>query len=147
MIAIDANILVYASDRGAGERHAVAKAVLARAVATGALLLPLQVVGEFCHVGLRKLGHAPAWIEEFVVAWTAVARVESYGLADVRAALRARVEHGLSFWDALIWAVCERTGADLLVSEDFQDGRRLGGVTFLDPFNPGNAARLGLHRP
>jgi len=147
VIAIDANILVYASDKEAGERHAIARAVLARAIATGDLLLPLQVVGEFCNIGLRKLGHAPAWIEEFVLAWTAVAQVESYGLADARAALRARLAHGLSFWDALIWAVCERNGVDLLVSEDFQDGRRLGGVTFLDPFNPGNAARLGLASP
>lgn len=147
MIAVDANILVYASDQGAGDRHAIARAVLARAIGAGDLLLPLQVVGEFCHVGLRELGHAPAWIEAFVVAWTAVAQVESYGLADTRAALRARAEHGLSFWDALIWAVCERNGVDLLVSEDFQDGRRLGGVTFLDPFNPGNAARLGLGSP
>lgn len=144
MIAVDANILVYASDGAAGERYATAKAVLARAAARGGLILPLQVLGEFCNVALRKAGHAPAWVEEFVVRWSAVAEVESYRLADVRAALRARAEHGLPFWDAMIWAVCERHGVGILVTEDFQDGRRLGGVTFLDPFNPVNAGRLGL---
>jgi hypothetical protein len=31
--------------------------------------------------------------------------------------------------------------------EDFQDGRSLGQVTVLDPFNPANATRLGLTTP
>ena len=147
MIAVDTNILVYAADAAAGEHHEVAKAVLGRAVATGGLVLPRQVLGEFCHVALRKAGHAPAWVEEFVAVWGTLARVEGHNLADIRAALRAHAAHNLPFWDALVWAVCERHGVELLLSEDFQDGRRLGGVTFADPFNPANAARLGLGRP
>jgi predicted nucleic acid-binding protein len=147
MMAIDTNILVYASDAGAGDRHFVAKAVLKQAIARGTLILPIQVLGEFCHVAVRKVGHDMQKVEEFVLAWSAVAQVEGYGLADVRAALRARAEHALAFWDALIWAVCERIGAGILVSEDFQDGRRLGCVTFLNPFNPANASLLGLKPP
>ena len=64
----------------------------------------------------------------------------------LEAALRVVGEHDLPFWDALIWAVCERVGVDTLVTEDFQNGRRLGRVTFLDPFEPTNAVRLGLDR-
>lgn len=144
MMAVDTNILVYAADAGAERRHATAKAVLKAAILQGRLMLPLQVLGEFGHVAIRKLGIDPHRIEELVIAWSAVARVDGYGLADLRAALRARAEHGLAFWDGLIWAVCERTGTDLLVSEDFQDGQRLGSVTFINPFNPRNADRLGL---
>ena len=66
--------------------------MLARAAGSGGLVLPLQVLGEFCNVALRKAGHAPAWVEEFVVAWSAVAEVKAYRLADLRAALRARAE-------------------------------------------------------
>jgi predicted nucleic acid-binding protein len=43
--------------------------------------------------------------------------------------------------------VCDRNGANILASEDFQDGRPLGRVTFLNPFNPANTARLGLAQP
>jgi predicted nucleic acid-binding protein len=53
----------------------------------------------------------------------------------------------LSFWDALIWAVCDHNGANILASEDFQDGRPLDRVTFLNALNPANAARLGLAQP
>jgi predicted nucleic acid-binding protein len=143
-MAVDTNILVYAADAGAGERHQKAKNALGHIIREGALMLPLQVLGEFCRVAFKKLAYEADQVERFVVAWSAVAQVESYRLADVRAALRASADHGLTFWDALIWAVCERNDIDLLLSEDFQDGRRLGGVTFVDPFNPANAARLGF---
>lgn len=144
MIAFDANVLVYACDPAAEPKHGVARTVIGQAIASGTLLLPPQVLGEFANVALRRLGHRPEMIDALVLAWSAGARLESYGLGDVRRALLARQDHGLPFWDALIWAVCDRSGATTLATEDFQDGRRLGGVTFLSPFNPANAARLGL---
>ena len=147
MIAVDTNILIYASDMQAGDKYRLAKTVLSGAMAAGRLVLPLQVLGEFAHVAVRKAKHSLVDVERLVSAWSAVAHVESYHLDDVRGALRVRAEHGLPFWDALIWAVCERCRVPVLVSEDFQDGRALGQVTFLDPFNPANAARLGLTTP
>lgn len=142
MIAVDTNILIYATDSRAGEKYLVAKSLLTAAMSARLLLLPLQVLGEFAHVAVRKAKHSPEAAAEFAIAWSAVARVEAYHLGDVRAALHARSDHGLSFWDALIWAVCDRCGAGTLITEDFQDGRPLGGVTFIDPFRPDNAARL-----
>ena len=142
MIAVDTNILVYAADRLAGEKHAVAKSLLTAAMSARHLMLPLQVLGEFAHVAVRKAKQTPASAADFVLAWSAVAHVEAYRLDDVRSALRARTEHDLPFWDALIWAVCERTGIGTLLTEDFQDGRTLGCVRFIDPFKPDNAARL-----
>lgn len=142
MIAVDTNILIYATDSLAGEKHAVAKSLLSRALAVRTLLLPLQVLGEFAHVAVHKLQHSPQAATDFVMAWSAAARAESYQLEDVHAALRARVDHALPFWDALVWAVCDRAGAGILVTEDFQDGRVFGRVTFVDPFKAGNVARL-----
>jgi predicted nucleic acid-binding protein len=43
-------------------------------------------------------------------------------------------EYGLSFWDALIWAVVAEAGVDILLSEDFQHSRVLEGVEFCNPF-------------
>ena len=50
--------------------------------------------------------------------------------------------HGLSFWDALLWATADRVGVRYLLTEDFQDGRTLGGVTFVDPFKGANERLL-----
>jgi predicted nucleic acid-binding protein len=79
-----------------------------------------------------------------VELWSAAARVEGYTLADLRSAAAAQRDHRLPFWDALIWAVCERAGADVLVTQVFQSGRKLGRVTFLSPSDPANDARLGI---
>ena len=52
--------------------------------------------------------------------------------------------HGkLSFFDSLLWATADRAGVAFLVAEDQQDGRRLGRLTFLDPFAPTNRVALG----
>jgi predicted nucleic acid-binding protein len=44
----------------------------------------------------------------------------------------------MSFWDALLWATADRIGVRYLLTEDYQDGRTLGGVTFVDPFKDEN---------
>jgi predicted nucleic acid-binding protein len=41
----------------------------------------------------------------------------------------------LSYWDALILAAAQRSGARYLLSEDFQSGRRHGDVQVLNPFD------------
>jgi predicted nucleic acid-binding protein len=56
----------------------------------------------------------------------------------------AVIKHKLSPFDALIWATAERAGVTHFVTEDQQDGRRLGRVTFVDPFAARNRALLGL---
>jgi hypothetical protein len=40
----------------------------------------------------------------------------------------------LAYWDGLILASAERLGCPVLLSEDFQSGRRYEGVTVINPF-------------
>ena len=42
--------------------------------------------------------------------------------------------HGLSFWDALIWAAAAENGIKTVYTEDYQDGREIEGVRFVNPF-------------
>jgi predicted nucleic acid-binding protein len=56
--------------------------------------------------------------------------------------LPAVLQHGLPYRDAMLWATVQQAGCRLLLSEDFQDGRTLGQVTFVDPFEPRNSALL-----
>jgi predicted nucleic acid-binding protein len=53
---------------------------------------------------------------------------------DLFAAVRAQQAHNLSFFDALLWATSKRAGCQILLTEDFQDGRSLEGVQFVNPF-------------
>lgn len=147
MIGFDANVLVYAVDARDPDRQGLASAVVGATLGSGTALFPLQALAEFQSVSVRKLGLAPAMAVDAVELWSAAGQVEGYTLADLRVAATAQQAHRLSLWDALIWAVCERAGVHTLVTQDFQNGRTLGRVTFLDPFNPANAPRLGLGGP
>jgi predicted nucleic acid-binding protein len=49
-------------------------------------------------------------------------------------ASRLEEEHTLSLWDALIVQAAIQAGAERLISEDLQDGRRFGVLTIENPF-------------
>jgi predicted nucleic acid-binding protein len=52
----------------------------------------------------------------------------------VRRALQWMERASLSYWDALILAGAEETGARQILSEDFQAGRRFGEILIVSPF-------------
>jgi predicted nucleic acid-binding protein len=132
---IDTNVLVYAHDTDAGSRHATAKALLAELWDTRSGSLSTQVLQEFYAVVTRKF-------KPPMPRAKARAIVASYGeWCDVPtepqlivAASRLEDEHTLSFWDSLIVQAAINAGADRLVSEDLQDGRRFGTLTIENPF-------------
>jgi hypothetical protein len=97
---------------------------------------------EFFNVVTRKAGVDRAAAAELVGHWSAAMAVENATLQDLAHAMRAVGEHGLSFWDALLWATVRRAGVGLLISEDFQDGRTIEGVRVINPFAPGNTALI-----
>ena len=68
--------------------------------------------------------------------------VESATFPDLATAMRGVREHGLSFWDALLWATVRRAGVELLITEDFQDRRTIEGVRILNPFAARNATLI-----
>ena len=43
-------------------------------------------------------------------------------------------EQKLAFWDTMLWATARQAGCSVIVGEDMQHGRRLGGVEFVNPF-------------
>ena len=125
---IDTNVLIYAQGSGA-------KSEMARQVILAGGVISVQVLNEFAAVLRRK----------FRLEWTVIAD----SLADVRAALGpvrpldveihlhaaalAR-SHGFSFYDALIVASARAAGCDTLLTEDLQAGRRVAGLTIVNPF-------------
>ena len=142
MISFDTNILVYAADLAGGERHDHAADLVERAMRLQNCTQTLQSFCEFFNVVTRKAGVDRAAAADLVETWSAAVATEGATLQDFREARRAVSEHGLSFWDAMLWATVRRVGVDLLISEDFQDGRSIEGVRIANPFAPGNSALI-----
>jgi predicted nucleic acid-binding protein len=140
-VAFDTNVLVYAVDRSEGARHLVAALLIERALRKRRGVLILQTLAEFYSVTTRKLKGRPEGALRFLDRMRAVLAVHAADERDFDRATRGD-RHGLSFWDALLWATAERIGVKYLLSEDFQDGRVLGDVTFIDPFKAENEALL-----
>jgi predicted nucleic acid-binding protein len=131
--SLDTNILVYAADRRAGERHERALEILDRAVQRDCVLT-LQALAEFFHAATRK-GIVPR--EEATIQvrdWSIEFSVTSADLEALRAALALAAGEVLSFWDALLLVTAGRAGCTFLLSEDMQDGAWFAGVTVLNPF-------------
>ena len=147
MISFDSNILVYAADPAAGERRVRSADLLARAMRRQVCTQALQSLCEFFSVITRKSGVDAAEAAELVAAWAAAMTVEQAEQEDLEAAMRAVRDHRLSFWDAMLWATVRRAGVRVLLSEDFQDGRTLEGVRFVDPFAPHNHALIDREIP
>jgi len=140
-MVLDTNILVYAIDTAAGSRHTSAGTLIERVLLGGRAILILQTMTEFYSVATRRFRIPSRDALLFLDELRAVLSVHAADERDFDRATRGD-RHGMSFWDALLWATADRVGVRYLLSEDFQDGRTLGGVTFVDPFKGGNARLL-----
>ncbi len=141
--SLDTNILVYAVDLNSGLRHDEAVEMVGQAAKCDCVLT-IQSLAEFFRATTRKGLLDPAHAGAFVRDWLGlfdIASADDQALVD---AMDAVEEHGLSFWDAMLWATARRARCSAILTEDLQDGRRLGGVQFLNPFRTENRDRLAL---
>jgi predicted nucleic acid-binding protein len=134
-LTFDTNVLIYAAVADASPRHQIARHLLARAGGANCVLV-LQSLAEFVWVSTRKARISTAVASRAVEAWLEIFPVAYAVPGTLRRALAAVAGHRLSFWDAMLWAVAEEAGCRYLLSEDFQSGRTLGNVTFVNPFAP-----------
>ncbi len=130
---LDTNILVYATDARNLRKQAAAQGLITSARASAGALA-LQVCGEFYSVATTKLKQ-PAWMA------TQIARnwMHSFPVfpATIRSTERALAEAAagrLSFWDANLLAAAEEAGCTHLITEDMQDGFRLGRIEVVQAF-------------
>jgi len=134
-VFVDTNILLYAYDKDAGEKHHRAKAAIQNVWETQEGVLSTQVLEEFYVNVTRKIprplsrAEAREVIGQYVV-WEIVTIDGPMVLEASRVEERSR----LSFWDALIVVSAQKGGATLLLSEDFFHGQQLGGLVIQNPF-------------
>jgi predicted nucleic acid-binding protein len=132
-VFVDSNVLVYAEDRRDPLRLGIAVTVLSELWASGTGVLSTQVLQEFYNVATRKLRMSPEAARRIVAEYAEWAVIETTGQLIVSASI-LHERHSFSFWDAMVVEAALLSGATTLLSEDLQDGRRIGGLTIANPF-------------
>jgi predicted nucleic acid-binding protein len=132
---VDTNILMYAHDTAAGERHTRARALVEELWEGRSGVVSTQVLQELA-VNLRRKARKPldAKATRDVVsdylAWQVVVNDGN----SILEALELEARHQVSFWDALVIQAAQAAGAEILYSEDLSDGQRYGSVRVRNPF-------------
>jgi len=75
VISFDTNILVYAVDNTAGERHAIAADLIERSIRHGGCVQTLQSLAEFFSAVTRKASIAPDLAATFIKGWQATSKI------------------------------------------------------------------------
>jgi predicted nucleic acid-binding protein len=137
---VDTNVLIYAYDAGAGHKHEIAKRVLRELWSERSGMLSAQVLQEFYVNVTRKIRTpVPKSTARGVVTIYSTWCVDPATTSDLAAAFQIEDEARIGFWDALIVAVAQRSGATLLLSEDLNPGQKIAGLTVTNPFaDPAN---------
>jgi predicted nucleic acid-binding protein len=132
---VDTNILVYAYDRSAGQKHLIAAKLIEQCWEKGNGRLSLQVLQEFYVSVTRKIAKPldPRTARQ-IIADLANWRYHSPETSDLLEAIEFQQEYGLSFWDALILQSAARLGCRRLISEDLIHGQIFGKVRVINPF-------------
>jgi predicted nucleic acid-binding protein len=128
----DTNILLYlyvSPDRAKRDR---ARSVIQELRHENQVAISTQVVQEF-YVNARRLRMAGPLLSAAISALfdlpLVVVREE-----EIRSAIAIEERYGISFWDALIVAAALSAGAEVLYTEDLNDGQQYGSVTVRNPF-------------
>ena len=134
IVTLDTNVLVYAMGPERERKSTIARELVLRGVRLGNLVVLLQTLIECGSVAIRKVGMATTEVQNAIALWREALPVEPTVYEDLPAALGMVARHRLAFWDAILWATARRIGAQYFLTEDFQDGRTLDGVRFVNPF-------------
>jgi predicted nucleic acid-binding protein len=103
----------------------------------------LQTLNEITNVLLKR-----GWLASEEEVWATVEElsplgVTSISVSDCVLARRLRHETRYSWWDCLLLASALGLGCSHFLSEDLQDGQRIGPMTVIDPFRHHPSELLG----
>jgi len=134
-IFLDTNILVYMFDADAAEKQTQAQHLFDEAASNDRIVISTQVLQEFYVIATRKLG-VPLTSQQ---AEQVIRDLSEFPLVAVDAqlilaAIKITNQHHFSFWDSLIIQAAMHGGAEILYSEDLQDGQIINQLQIQNPF-------------
>ena len=134
-VFIDTNILIYAYDSSAGNKHGVASRQVEELWRSESGLLSMQVLQEFYVNITRKIARPlTITVARSLVEDLARMEVVTVGSDAILSAIDVQREYMISFWDAMIVTAAFIGGAEVLLTEDLNNGQIIKGVKIQNPF-------------
>ena len=134
-VFLDTNILVYAYDVSSGNKHDIARNIVADLWNLRTGVLSIQVLQEL-FVNVTKKIPKPLDIKttrdivrDFLL-WEVIDNDGELMLA----AMDLQMKHHYTFWDSLIVTAAIKSGASILLTEDLNNGQIIEGVMIKNPF-------------
>ena len=134
-IFVDTNVLVYAHDVDAGQKHQIAQRLLFDLWNNRSGILSVQVFQEFYVTVTRKLIH-PLSAKEArnIIRNYLTWHIEINDSLSVLNASRIEENYKVSFWDALIVAAALKAKVSKILTEDLNSGQVIEGILIKNPF-------------
>ena len=134
-VFLDTNIIVYAYDVSAAEKHEIAKKIVLDLWDSGLGVISTQALQEFFVTITQKIPkpmdkRVARDIVSDLLKWEVVVNDGE----SILEAAEILFQYGYSFWDSLIIAAAMKSGAEALLSENLAHGQTIDGVTIKNPF-------------
>lgn len=132
---VDTNVLIYAHDISAGQKHSRARQLIEDLWQSEEGCLSIQVLQEFYVNVTQKVAHPlPVETAAQIIADLSVWQIHCPGTQDILEAIHLQKRYQMSFWDAMILASAAQLGCQTLWSEDLNPGQVYGQVKVQSPF-------------
>lgn len=136
---IDTNIWLYRlfDDQRIDSQEMVEKRKIAVSVTQGEnLIISTQVINELSVNLIKKAKFNESQIKGLILSLYNRCQVVEFNLSILESASNLRGQYQVSFWDSLIIASALASNANILYSEDMQDGLILSKqLRIINPFN------------
>ncbi|MBI3856980.1 MAG: PIN domain-containing protein [Planctomycetes bacterium] len=135
-VLVDTNILIHAYEKPRTPKSDIARRLIRELWNEQRGVVTLQNLCEFSSVCLTKL-RPPLPLDDILTLlgdFRRAFKILAPGESTLETALLGVKTHGLSFWDAMIWAAAKNGGVEEILTEDFQSGREVEGVLFTNPY-------------
>lgn len=134
-VFVDTNIIVYAYDASAGEKHKKAVEIMEGLWDSGHGIISPQVLQEFFVNVTRKISKpldivTARGIVKDLLKWKVIV-VDGETILE---AIDIHKQYKYSFWDSMVIQAAIQGGANLLYSEDLSEGQAIGSVKIKNPF-------------
>lgn len=133
-VFVDTNVFLYSHDKRDPTKLEAARRWLRELGAIQASIVNLQVLNELTDVLLRK-----KWLADAEAVFSLIGQLSALGdrpltRREVTVARGLNIVHRYSWWDCLLLASALELGCTHFLSEDLHDGRKIEGLTIVDPF-------------
>lgn len=134
-VFVDTNVLIYAYDTSAGDKHAEAVKIMQDLWDSGRGVISMQVLQEFFVTVTGKIAKpldalTAREVVRDLLKWNPVL-ITGEVLTE---AIDIHVAYKYSLWDSLLIASASEAGAVTLLSEDLSDRHKIKNIVIKNPF-------------